>query len=105
MDPQRLQTQHDEDQLAQITTTPMWEPVRGDEETTPEEPHLSSWLRALRAQGEATMIDSQEEQLYSQAPDALQQAGIQPSPERIEAWVIQQLQADRNRSDPDTKAT
>lgn len=104
MDPQRLQTQHDENQLTLVTTTPMWEPVPEDE-TTPEEPHLSSWMRALHAQGEATMMDSREEQLYSQAPDALQQAGIQPSAERIEAWVIQKLGARRHRSDPDTKAT
>lgn len=88
-----------------VTSTPMWEPVP-DEETTQEQLHLSSWASALRSQGQATMIDSLEDQLYSQAPDALQQAGIQPSPERIEAWVRHQLeQARHRRSDPGTKPT
>lgn len=104
MGPQQRQTPHDEHQSTPVTTTPMWEMVPEDE-TTPEEPHLRAWTGALAAQGEATMTDSWEDQLYSQAPDALRQAGIQPSAERIEAWVCAQLRAERHRSAPDTKAT
>lgn len=74
--------------------TPVWEPTHPDDnllDAARVDPKLASWIGSLQAQGEATMADNREEQLYSQAPDALRQAGIDPTAETIEAWVTEQI--------------
>lgn len=65
------------------------------EVATEEDPSLGSWITSLASQGRATMDDNLEEQLYSQAPDALRQAGLDPTPETIETWVTGQLRRAR----------
>lgn len=84
--------------ISRQATAPTWAPASPDpdlEEATREDPSLASWMTSLAEQGRATMDDSLEERLYSQAPDALRQAGIEPAPEAIEAWVTAQLRRAR----------
>lgn len=79
------------DETSPVTATPNWDPVAPDADLDEamEDPALASWLGPLASQGQATMDDNLEEQLYSQAPDALRQSGIDPTPEAIEAWVTE----------------
>lgn len=77
-----------------VSTSPAWEPARPDDDlldASREDPALASWIDSLAAQAGATMADNLEEQLYSQAPDALRQAGIDPTAETVEAWVTEQI--------------
>ena len=74
-------------------SAPTWAPVHPDsdlEEASTENPSLASWIASLASQGQAAMDDNLEELLYSQAPDALRQAGTAPTAEAIETWVAEQ---------------
>ena len=74
----------------------MWETPRDDpdlNEAAQENPSVATWVGALTSLGETTLTDSRNEMLYSQAPDALRQQSIEPTPDAIEDWV----QAHRNR--------
>ena len=79
-------------------SAPTWPPVPPNpdlDEATTEDPSLGSWVTALASQGQTAMDDNLEEQLYSQAPDALRQAGLDPTPEAIESWVTARLRRAR----------
>ena len=94
----RPRTRRPRGEPAPATATPIWEPAETDRdlaEATQNDPNLARWVEAIASSAEATMTDSAEEQLYSQAPDALTQQGIEPTPETIEDWVTRQL---RHRS-------
>jgi hypothetical protein len=72
------------------TRTPMWETSPADPDLSRaahDHPTVATWLDALAGLGETALTDNREEQLYSQAPDALRQRSIEPSPEAVEAWV------------------
>ena len=74
--------------------SPVWAPAKPDpdlDEASTEDPALRSWMSALASQGQATMDDNIEDQLYSQAPDILRRTGIDPTDEAIEAWVTEQM--------------
>lgn len=86
------------DETSRATATPAWDPVKPDldlDEATTEDPSLASWMESLASQGQAAIEDNNEEQLYSQAPDALRQSGIDPTPDAIEAWVTEQVRRAR----------
>lgn len=90
----RPETQRPPAEPTPATGTPIWEAAEADRdlaEATQNDPNLAGWMKALASSSEATMMDSAEEQLYSQAPDALTQRGIEPTPEAIEDWVTRQL--------------
>ena len=79
-------------------SAPIWAPATPDpdlEDATTDTPSLAPWIRALSSQGQTAMDDNLEEQLYSQAPDALRRAGLDPTPEAIENWVTAQLRRAR----------
>lgn len=72
------------------TSTPTWQPETTDDDLTAaarEHPTVGAWLNALASLGEATIVESNDQQLYAQAPDALRQQSIYPTPEAIERWV------------------
>lgn len=78
---------------AQVTDTPMWEPTPDDpdlRQAAEENPSVAGWIEALASLGKATANDNLEEQLYDQAPDALRQLGIEPTPTAIDDWVRSQ---------------
>ena len=90
----RPRTQRPRGEPTPATATPIWVPAERDRdlaEATQNDPNLADWMEALASSSEATMTDSAEEQLYSQAPDALTQQGIEPTPEAIDDWVTRQL--------------
>lgn len=77
------------------TGTSMWSPAQPDpdlEDAAENDPATASWLTALDSQSRATMRDHQEELLYSQAPDALRQAGIEPTETAVGDWVQERLE-------------
>ncbi len=69
------------------TATPPWSPVTNDLTTEETDDALEPWLRSLRLQSAATVLDNLEEQLYSQAQQALIDRNEEPTPDAIEAWV------------------
>lgn len=86
------------DETSPATAKPTWNPVKPDpdlDEAATEDPSLASWMGSLASQGQAAMDDNREEQLYGQAPDALRQSGIDPTPEAIDAWVTEQVRRPR----------
>lgn len=94
----RPETRHTPGEPTLVTATPLWEPIETDPdpdpdlaEATQDDPSLAAWMEALASLSVATMSDNLEEQLYSQAPDALTRQGIAPSPEAIEDWVSRHL--------------
>lgn len=79
-------------------SAPTWTPAPPDpdlEEATRDAPSLAPWIAALSSEGQTAMDDNLEEQLYNQAPDAIRQAGLDPTPEAIENWVTAQLRRAR----------
>ena len=72
------------------TATPPWSPVP-DRSTEEIDDALEPWLRSLRSLSAATVLDNIEEQLYSQAQQALIDRNEEPTPEAIEAWVESML--------------
>ncbi len=86
------------DETPPVTAAPNWEPVQPDpdlDEAATENPSLASWIDSLASQARAAMGDNLEEQLYSQAPDALRRSGIDPTAEAIEIWVTEQMRRAR----------
>jgi len=82
------------DGISPMASAPTWAPVHPDpdlEEAATEDPSLAPWIASLASQGQAAMDDNLEELLYSQAPDALRQAGIDPTVDAIETWVAEQV--------------
>lgn len=104
MRPKHLQPQ-DRDQTMLITSSRMWETPPSPDLPGADQPLPQSWSAALRSQGAATMRDHREEQLMSQAPDALRQMGIDPTIEQIETWVVDQLRTEQERSSHASKTT
>lgn len=78
------------------TATPMWptDPLDRDLiEATNDSPTVEAWFEALASLGEATLQDNLDDHFYRQAPDALRQRSIDPTPETIEDWVREQRAA------------
>lgn len=72
------------------TGFPMWETDTADpdlDRAAHENPTVATWLHTLASLGETTMVENRDDLLYSQAPDALRQQSVEPTPEAIEAWV------------------
>lgn len=74
------------------TATPPWSPVTNDLTTEETDDALEPWLRNLRLQSAATVMDNLEEQLYSQAQQALIDRNEEPTPDAIEAWVTSAME-------------
>lgn len=80
------------DRPRRIAGAPMWDPVMPDQDlvdASNETSSVAAWLNALADLGESTMRDHEIELLYSQAPDALRQMGLEPTPTAIDTWVRQ----------------
>lgn len=71
------------------TGNPMWEtaPDPDLDRAARDHPTVNAWLDALARLGETTLADNRDEHLYNQAPDALRQQSIEPTPEAIDDWV------------------
>lgn len=75
---------------SRTTGTPMWEPAPVDPDLSRaahENPTVDIWLDTLAGLGETTLAESRDDLLYSQAPDALRQQSIEPTPDAVDAWV------------------
>lgn len=86
------------DGTSPTTSAPTWTPVNPDpdlEEALTENSSLASWIASLASEGQAALDDNLEELLYSQAPDALRQAGMDPTADAIETWVAEQARRAR----------